>query len=111
MAKASGPKPLTKMQIFQTIADTTELTKKDVAAVFDALRDEIEKAVAKKGPGQFTIPDLCKIVVVDKKAQPKRQVRNPATGEMIWADPKPASTAIKVRPLKKLKDMAPPPGK
>ncbi len=36
---------------------------------------------------------------------PKRQVRNPATGEMIWADPKPASVAVRVRPLKKLKEM------
>ncbi|MEM7560065.1 MAG: HU family DNA-binding protein, partial [Planctomycetota bacterium] len=51
------------------------------------------------------IPNLCKIVAVDKPAQPKRQVRNPATGEMIWAAPKPASIQVKVRPLKKLKDM------
>jgi nucleoid DNA-binding protein len=107
MAKvAAGPKPLTKMQIFQNIAEATELNKKQVAAVFDALREEIGKSISKKGPGQFTIPDLCKVVLVQKKALPRRQVRNPATGEMIWADPKPASQAIKVRPLKKLKDMA-----
>ncbi len=105
MAKAAASKPLTKMQIFNNIAETTELTKKQVAAVFEALREEIGKAVAKKGPGQFTIPDLCKVVRVQKKALPKRQVRNPATGEMIWADARPASSTVRVRPLKKLKDM------
>ncbi|MEC7598825.1 MAG: HU family DNA-binding protein, partial [Planctomycetota bacterium] len=34
------------------------------------------------------------------------QVRNPATGEMVWAAPKPARRVVKVRPLKALKDMA-----
>lgn len=105
MAKAASSKPLTKMQIYTNLAETTGLTKKQVAAMFEALRDEISKAVSKKGPGQFTIPDLCKVVAVQKKALPKRQVRNPQTGEMIWADAKPASVAIRVRPLKKLKDM------
>ncbi len=93
------------MQIYNNLAEATGLTKKQVAALFEALRDEIGKAVSKKGPGQFTIPDLCKVVAVSKKALPKRQVRNPATGEMIWADAKPASVAVRVRPLKKLKDM------
>ena len=106
MAKAAASKPLTKMQIFNNIAEGTGLTKKQVAAVFEALREEIGKSIAKKGPGMFTIPDLCKVVRVQKKALPKRQVRNPATGEMIWADPRPASSTVRVRPLKKLKDLA-----
>jgi len=108
MAKAGSPKekPLTKMQLFANIAEKTGLTKKQVSDVFDAIKEEIADAVGKKGVGVFTFPDICKIVRVQKKALPKRQVRNPATGEMQWADPKPASTAVKVRPLKKLKDMA-----
>lgn len=105
MAKAAASKPLTKMQIFTNIAEATGLTKKQIAEVFEAMKAEIGKSIGKKGPGQFTIPDLCKIVAVHKKALPKRQVRNPATGEMQWADPKPASIAVKCRPLKKLKDM------
>ncbi len=105
MAKAAASKPLTKMQIYNNLAEATELSKKQIASVFEALREEIGKAIGKKGPGQFTIPDLCKVVAAHKKALPKRQVRNPATGEMIWADPKPASTVVRVRPLKKLKDM------
>ena len=103
MAKAE--KPPTKTQIMASIAEETNLSKKEIAAVFEALTSQIEKAVSKKGPGSFTIPGLCKIVVKDKPALPKRQVRNPGTGEMVWAAPKPASRQVKIRPLKGLKDM------
>ena len=55
MAKAALKAP-TKTQILANIAEETELSKKDVAAVFDALAGEIEKAISKGGPGQFAIP-------------------------------------------------------
>ena len=106
MAKAAAKKkPATKTEIFNSLAERTGLTKKQVAEFFDALSDEIEQHLGKKGPRVFQIPNLCKIVAVDKPAQPKRQVRNPATGEMMWAAPKPASVAVRIRPLKKLKEM------
>lgn len=105
MAKAAVKKPPTKTEIFSNIAEATELSKKDVAAVFAAMTTEISKAIGKRGPGAFTIPGLCKIVRQHKPARGKRQVRNPATGEMIWAKPKPACNVVKVRPLKALKDM------
>ena len=104
-AAAKAEKPLTKVQIYTNIAEATGLSKKQIAEVFDALKAEIANAIGKKGVGTFVIPDLCKVVRIQKKALPKRQVRNPQTGEMKWADPKPASTSVKVRPLKKLKDM------
>ncbi|MEM8733958.1 MAG: HU family DNA-binding protein [Planctomycetota bacterium] len=107
MAKAAAKKkPATKTEIFNSMVERTGLTKKQVAEFFDALSDEIAANIGKKGPRVFQIPNLCKIVAVDKPALPKRQVRNPATGEMIWAPPKPASVQVKVRPLKKLKEMA-----
>ena len=107
MAKAAAKKkPLTKTEIFNNLAERTGLSKKQVAEFFEALSSEIEANIGKKGPRVFQIPNLCKIVAVDKPALPKRQVRNPSTGDMIWADPKPASVQVKVRPLKKLKDMA-----
>ncbi|MEZ6133557.1 MAG: HU family DNA-binding protein [Pirellulaceae bacterium] len=107
MAKAAPAKkkPATKTEIFNSLAERTGLNKKQVAEFFDALAEEIEANISKKGPRSFQIPNLCKIVAVDKPALPKRQVRNPATGEMIWAAPKPASVTVKVRPLKKLKEM------
>lgn len=106
MAKKAGAKPPTKSEIMNNLAEATGLTKKEVAGVLEALTTEIEKNIAKRGSaGMFTIPGLCKIVVKDKPALPKRQVRNPGTGEMVWAKPRPASKQVKIRPLKGLKDM------
>ena len=106
MAKKTGAKPPTKSEILNNLAEATGLSKKEVTGVLEALTDEIEKNIARKGSaGMFTIPGLCKIVVRNKPALPKRQVRNPGTGEMVWAKPRPASKQVKIRPLKGLKDM------
>ena len=104
--KAAAIKPPTKSEIMNNLAEATGMTKKEVAGFFEALTAEIEKNVTKGSCGQFTIPGLCKIVVRDKDPMPKREVRNPGTGEMVWAKPKPASRVVKIRPLKGLKDMA-----
>jgi nucleoid DNA-binding protein len=106
MSQKNGPKPPSKSEILNTLAEKTGLSKKDIAGVFEALTGEIENNIAKRASaGQFTIPGLCKIVVKERPAQPKRQVRNPGTGEMVWAKPRPASRQVKIRPLKGLKDM------
>lgn len=105
MAKAAAKKPPTKTEIYSSIADSTGLSKKDVGAVFDALNDEIAKALSKKGPETFTLPGLCKIVVQSKPATPAREGINPFTGEKTMFKAKPARKVVKVRPLKKLKDM------
>jgi nucleoid DNA-binding protein len=106
MAKAAAkPKAASKTEIFASLAERTGLTKKQVAEFFDALSAEIEKNIGKKGPRVFVLPNLCKIVAVDRPAKPKRQVRNPSNGEMIWAEAKKASVTVRVRPLKKLKEM------
>ncbi|MAV38656.1 MAG: DNA-binding protein [Planctomycetaceae bacterium] len=105
MSASASEKPPTKTQIMANIADTTELSKKQVAAVFDALGGEIAKNLGGEGPGQFTIPGLCKIVRIHKDATGPREVRNPRTGEMMMSQPKPARKIVRVRPLKALKDM------
>ncbi len=105
MAKVT--KPPTKTQILTNIAEATDLTKKDVAAVLDALSAEIKKNLGTRGPGAFTIPGLVK---VEKKKVPARKAKkgvpNPfKPGELMDVAAKPASTKVKVRPLKNLKDM------
>ena len=55
------------MHLFR-IAESTELSRKQVASVFDALADQIKSAVGKKGPGVFAVPGLMKIIVVQKPA-------------------------------------------
>ncbi|NIP85483.1 MAG: DNA-binding protein [Planctomycetales bacterium] len=99
-------KPPTKTEVLNSIAEATDLSKKDVAAVMDALSDQIRKALGNRGPGMFTIPGLVK---VERKRVPARPAepnwRNPFTGEIQTRPAKPASTKIKVRALKNLKDM------
>lgn len=104
--KAVSAKAPSKTEVLNNISEATGMSKKDIASVFDALAAEIEKSIAKKGgPGMFAIPGLCKIVIKNKPALPRRQVRKPGTNEMVWADARPASRAVRVRPLKGLKDM------
>jgi len=95
----------TKTQIVGEIAENTELTKKDVQAVLDELSDLMERHLKKRACGEFLLPGLMKIQSVKKPARKARPGVNPFTGEEIMIAAKPASTAVKVRPLKKLKDM------
>ncbi|RDX38267.1 DNA-binding protein [Kangiella sp. HD9-110m-PIT-SAG07] len=96
----------TKTQILNEIAAQTGLTKKDVGAVIDELGIVIERHIKKRSVGEFTLPGLLKISTVKKPAVKARKGINPFTGEETTFKAKPASTAVKVRPLKKLKDMS-----
>ena len=105
MAKAAAKKKApTKTEIFSNIAEATELSKKEVAAVLDALAAEVHKALSKRGPGQFQIPGLCKIRMVRKPATKERKGRNPATGEEITIKAKPARNVVRIAAIKALKD-------
>ena len=95
-----------KTQILQQIADATELSKKQVQAVLDELTNVIEGHIKKKGIGEFVLPGLLKITTVKKPATKARKGINPFTGEEVTFKAKPASTSVKVRPLKKLKEFA-----
>ncbi len=96
---------MTKTQIIAALAETTDLTKKDVANVFAALGNMIEGHMKRRGSGEFTIPDTgVKIRRVKKPARKARMGRNPATGEEMKIAAKPASTVVRVTALKALKD-------
>jgi len=113
-AKAAAPaKKITavkerfnKTQILTQIAEKTELSKKQVQAVLDSLSDVIEGHIKKRAVGEFVLPGLLKIQAVKKPAKKARKGINPFTGEETVFKAKPASTAVKIRPLKKLKEMA-----
>ena len=95
-----------KTQMLQQISDATELSKKQVQAVLDELTNIIEGHIKKKGVGEFVFPGLLKITTVKKPATKARKGINPFTGEEVMFKAKPASTSVKVRPLKKLKEFA-----
>ena len=102
---AARPKAATKGEIYAALAETTGLSKKQVAGVFDAMGELITRELGKKGPGLFVIPGLLKIQKVHKPATKARQGFNPATKEPITIKAKPARTIIKARPLKGLKEL------
>ena len=97
---------MTKSQIIASIADSTGLNKKDVNSVMDEFHSLIERSIKKRSIGEFTIPGIMKITTVKKPARKARKGINPFTGEETVFKAKPASTAVKVRPLKKLKEFA-----
>ena len=98
-------KPLNKSQLVAIIAEQVQLEKKKVSVILDTLTDIIAKELKK--PGLFQLPGLVKI---EKKTIPAQKAikdwKNPFTGEIGTKPAKPASTKVKVRALKKLKDMA-----
>ena len=107
MAKAEAKKAPSKTEILNNIAEASGLNKKQVGAVLDALSAEIKKSMGNKGAGMFTIPGLVKITKAKVPARPAQKgVLNRFTGELYDRPAKPASTKIKVRALKNLKDMA-----
>ncbi len=116
-AKKASPKPIKlspaakqrkKSELYNLIAEHTELSRKQVAAVFDTLGRVMAVDLAKPGDGKpkvFVVPGMMKVQSVYKPAQKAREGKNPFTGEMQMFKAKPARTVIKIRPLKALKSM------
>jgi nucleoid DNA-binding protein len=105
--KASALKAkLTKSQIVASISDSTGLTKKQVGSVMAEIESLMERSIKKRAVGEFTLPGLMKVTTVKKPAKKARKGINPFTGEATVFKAKPASIAVKVRPLKKLKEFA-----
>ncbi|MCQ3828199.1 HU family DNA-binding protein [Microbulbifer elongatus] len=96
----------TKTQILNQIAENTDLSRKQVQSVLDELNDLIHGHIKKRAVGEFALPGLMKITTVKKPAKKARKGINPFTGEETMFKAKPASIQVKVRPLKKLKEMA-----
>jgi nucleoid DNA-binding protein len=101
MAKKAGAP--TKSDILNHISKETDLSRKQVGAVFDSLNGMIRKSL--RGNGLFTMPGLMKLKVVKKPATKAREGVNPFTGEKMTFKAKPASKKVRVLPLKALKAM------
>ncbi|MHB1948605.1 MAG: HU family DNA-binding protein [Gammaproteobacteria bacterium] len=98
--------PLSKGGIIKALMDMTGLPKKDVAGVLDNLHTLIELHIRSRGPGKFVMPGMLKINVVKKPARPARKGINPFTGEEVMFKAKPAMRVVKIKALKKLKEIA-----
>lgn len=106
-AKPGVKKAMTKSQILAEVSEETDLSRKEVASVLDSLEGIIHRHIKKGAVGHCTVPGLLKIKTVKKPARKAQKgVPNPfRPGELMDVAAKPASTKVKVLPLKKLKDM------
>lgn len=96
-------KALTRAQQIAFIAEQSSLSKKDVTAVIECFEPMIASHL--RGPGQITFAGLMKVVAVRKPATKARKGVNPFTGEATVFKAKPARNIVKIRPLKKVKDL------
>lgn len=96
---------LTKAEMYNTIAEATGLSRKQVVSVFDCLGQVIQGHIRSKAIGLCTIGGLMKVEVKRKAATKARKGVNPFTGEEIMIKAKPARNVVKIKALKKLKEM------
>ena len=97
--------PMTQTQLADAVAEKAGLSradaKKAIAALEEVVLDQIGSAEKVK------IGGVVQIEVRLRPATKARPGRNPATGEEITISAKPASVAVKARPLSKAKAAAP----
>ena len=100
--KISGSRDArTKSQIFNTIAEATDMSRKEVTNVLGALESMVVADLKKGTDVKFM---GMKLTVKKKPARKARRGVNPFTGESMMFKAKPASKAVKVRALKALND-------
>ncbi len=95
-----------KSSLARHISDETGVDGRSVKAVLASLEGAIYGSLHKKGSGVFTLPGCIKITSTPVPAKPRRQGKDPFTGEMRWFEAKPATVRVRARALKKLKDAA-----
>ena len=97
--------PLTQTQLASEVAERSGLTKADAKAALAALEEIVLEELG--NAEKVRIGGVVQLVVRVKEATKPRQGRNPATGEEITISAKPASVALKARPLAKAKAALP----
>jgi len=98
-------KPFTKSQTVEYIATEINATKKEVSNMLEVLVGLMEAHLNKKGPGEMNFAGILKFKVAHKPATKSRQGTNPFTGQPMTFSAKPARNVIKIRALKKLKEV------
>ena len=105
--KAEGAgKAMSKSAVYQTIANETGLTKKQVASFFEALAGLMKRELGKKGPGVVNVvPGYLQLKVRRMPATKARKGISPFTRQETVFKAKPARNVVKPRALKSLKDL------
>jgi nucleoid DNA-binding protein len=97
--------PLTQTQFADEIAERSGASRADVKRMLTALEEVVLDQIA--DAEKVKIGTVVQLEVRVRPATSARPGRNPATGEEIMISAKPASVAVKARPLAKAKAAAP----
>jgi nucleoid DNA-binding protein len=97
--------PLTQTQFADEIADRADASRADVKRMLTALEEVVLEQLGEAE--KVKIGSVVQLEVRMRPATKARPGRNPATGEEITISAKPASVAVKARPLAKAKAAAP----
>merc|ERR1719335_2133147 len=93
---------MTMTAVYQAVADTAGLKRKDVKATMESYMDICASELKKTG--SFKIAQNLKLKLKVKPARPARKGVNPFTKEPCTFKAKPASKTVKALALKKLKE-------
>ena len=98
--------PMTQTQLADAVADKAGLSRADAKKALAALEEVVLGEIG--NAEKIKIGGVVQLDVRVRPATDARPGRNPATGEEITISAKPASVAVKARPLEKAKAAAPP---
>lgn len=98
---------MTKTELLKSLQERAEskgckVVRKDIETIVDSLSEVLVDEL--KAERQATLPGLVKFVLANVAAKNSRQGRNPKTGEPVQIAAKPATTKLRARFLKQLKD-------
>ena len=93
---------MNRREFIAALAERIDTDKRHAEDALQAVLDLITETVS-KGEA-VAITGFAKFARKDVPAKPRRKGRNPATGEEIMLNPKPASKSVRVTPLKAFKD-------
>jgi len=97
---------MTQTQLADAVADKAGLSRADAKKAITALEDVVVEQIGKAE--KVKIGGIVQIEARYRPPTQEREGRNTATGETITISAKPASVAVKARPLAKAKNAAPP---
>ncbi len=97
--------PLTQTQFADEVAERSGMSRADAKRVLTAIEEVVLDQIG--NAEKVKIGSVVQLEVRVRPATNARPGRNPATGEEITISAKPASVAVKARPLAKAKAAAP----
>ena len=80
----AATKPRSKGDFYSTIAEHNDMSRKQVAGIFETMSEILAADLGKNGPGICNVAGLMKVTVVRKPATKARKGINPFTKQEVF---------------------------